>query len=68
MASGTNVIVTWPTNYAGFDDSGYTLQSSTNLGSALGWSSVSAAPVVVNSQYTVTNPVSGSQIFYRLNQ
>ena len=53
--AGTNVIVTWPTNATGF-----TLQSTTNL----------AAPVwvTVTGQNTVTNPISGTQKFYRLSQ
>ena len=60
--SGTNVILTWS---AGI--SGYTLESTTNLGSAMVWTTNSTAPVVVNGQNTVTNPVSGSQKFYRLS-
>ena len=36
-ASGTNAVLTWPMGYLGFDYSGYTLQSSTNLGSAAVW-------------------------------
>jgi len=53
--SGTNVILTWPTNATGF-----TLESTTNL----------AAPVwiTVSGQNTVTNPISGTQKFYRLSQ
>jgi hypothetical protein len=53
IPSGTNVIVTWPTN-----ETGFTLQSSTNLISPV-WSSVSG-------QFAVTNPISGSQQFFRL--
>jgi hypothetical protein len=53
IASGTNVIVTWPTN-----ETGFTLQSSTSLVSPV-WSSVSG-------QFAVTNPISGSQQFFRL--
>jgi hypothetical protein len=53
IPSGTNVIVTWPTN-----ETGFTLQSSTNLVSPL-WYSVSG-------QFAVTNPISGSQQFFRL--
>jgi hypothetical protein len=60
---GANVILTWPTNYAGF-----TLQSTTNLGSSVVWTTNSPAPVVVNGQNTVTNPISGTQQFYRLSQ
>jgi uncharacterized repeat protein (TIGR03803 family) len=58
--SGADVILTWPTNLTGF-----TLQSTTSLGSP-GWSTVSPAPVIVNGQYTVANPISGAQQFYRL--
>jgi uncharacterized repeat protein (TIGR03803 family) len=54
--SGTNVILTWPTNVTGF-----TLQSTTNLVPPVVWSSVSG-------QYAVTNLISGTQKFYRLSQ
>lgn len=55
IRSGTNVVLTWPTNATGF-----TLQSTTNLVSAI-WSNVSG-------QFAVTNPISGAQRFYRLTQ
>jgi uncharacterized repeat protein (TIGR03803 family) len=61
--SGPNVVLTWPTNTASF-----TLQSTTNLVSPSIWESVLPAPVVVNMRNTVTNPVSGVQMFYRLSQ
>jgi uncharacterized repeat protein (TIGR03803 family) len=60
---GTNVILTWPTNYTG-----YILQSTTNLGSSTNWTPVAPGPVVVNGQNTVTNPISGTQQFFRLGQ
>jgi hypothetical protein len=60
MLSGANVIVTWPTNATGF-----TLQSTTNLSPAA-WRTNLPAPVVINGQYTVTNPISGTQLFYEL--
>ena len=63
IPSGQYVILTWPTNYAG-----YTLQSTTNLGSAAVWKTNSPAPVVVNGQYAVTNPISGAQQFFRLSE
>jgi uncharacterized repeat protein (TIGR03803 family) len=66
--SGANVVLTWPTNVAGFDYSGYILQSTTNLVPAGAWNTVSPAPVVVNGQNTVTNPISGTQMFFRLSQ
>ena len=66
--SGLDVLLAWPTNVAGFDYSGFTLQSTTNLVSPTVWTNVSPAPVVVNGQNTVTNPISGTQQFYRLGQ
>ncbi len=68
IPSETNVILSWPTNYAGFDYTGHTLQSTTNLGSSAAWNTNSPAPVVVNGQNTVTNPTTGTQQFFRLIQ
>ena len=63
-ASGENVVLTWPTNFVGFS-----LQSSTNLASQTGWTTVSQAPVVLNDQIILTNPISGpQQLFFRLAQ
>ena len=50
--SGTNAILTWPA-----DVSGYNLESATNLAGI--WNSV-------GGQYSVTNPISGRQRFFRL--
>jgi uncharacterized repeat protein (TIGR03803 family) len=58
--SGTNLVLTWPTNAPGL-----VLQSTTNLFSAV-WSTNTPAPTVVNGQNTVTNPISSGQMFYRL--
>jgi len=66
--SGTNAILSWPTNVAGFDYTGYTLQSTTNLVSPAFWTTNSPAPVVIAGQNTVTNPITGPQQFYRLVQ
>jgi formylglycine-generating enzyme required for sulfatase activity len=63
IRSAANVILTWPTNATGF-----TLQSTTNLVSPAVWTTVVPGPVVVNGNNTVTNPISGSQQFYRLSQ
>jgi uncharacterized repeat protein (TIGR03803 family) len=60
---GANVILTWPTNAAGF-----TLQSTTNLVSPAAWSAASPRPVVIGGQNVVVNPVSGTQKFFRLSQ
>jgi hypothetical protein len=64
--SGPNVLLTWPTNNAGYDYTGFTLQSTTNLVSPVVWSTSSPAPVVIGGQNTVTNPIIGAQKFYRL--
>jgi len=62
IPSGQRVILTWPTSYNGF-----TLQSTTNLGSPV-WTTNSLTPVVVNGQNTVTNPISLNHQFFRLSQ
>ena len=61
--SGSNLIITWPTNFSGF-----TLQSVTNLISSVTWSNVSPSPSIVNGQYTVTNALTGARRFYRLTK
>jgi hypothetical protein len=63
IPSGANVILTWPTNAAGF-----TLQSTTNLVAPAVWSIVSPGPIVIGGQNAVVNPISGTQKFYRLSQ
>jgi len=47
---------------------GLALQSTTNLVPPAVWTTVSPAPVIVNGENTVTNPISGTQQFYRLSQ
>ena len=61
------IVLSWPTNYAGFDYSGYRLQSAINFSSPV-WITNLTAPVVVNGQNTVTNQISGTQQFFRLSQ
>jgi uncharacterized repeat protein (TIGR03803 family) len=61
--SGTNVILTWPTNTTGF-----TLESTTNLVPPVVWITNSPPPVVVNTNNTSTNGITGAQKFYRLSQ
>ncbi|MGA2659255.1 MAG: choice-of-anchor tandem repeat GloVer-containing protein [Verrucomicrobiota bacterium] len=63
IRSEANVSLTWPANATGF-----TLQSTTNLVSPALWTNFSSVPVVVNGQNAVTNPISGTQRFYRLSQ
>lgn len=61
--AGTNVILTWPSSATG-----YSLQSNTNLVLLANWGAVSPAPIIINGQDTVTNPISVRQKFYRLSQ
>lgn len=68
IPSGPYVILTWPTNYAGFDYTGFTLQSTTNLVSPAVWTTTSPGPVLIGGQNVVINTVSGTQQFYRLIQ
>lgn len=63
IPSRDNLILTWPTNASGF-----TLQSTTNLDTSALWTTNLPAPVIVNGQNTVTNPISGTQQFFRLSQ
>jgi uncharacterized repeat protein (TIGR03803 family) len=66
--SGTNSILTWPTNLDGFDYSGFRLQSGTTPASTALWTNLSPGAVIVNGKNTVTNPISNTQQFYRLMQ
>ena len=66
-SAGTNVVLSWPTNFAGFDYAGYTLQATTNLTSPV-WTTNVPAAVFVNGQSTVTNPISATQQFFRLSE
>jgi hypothetical protein len=61
--SGADIILAWTNT-----DTGFTLESATNLIPPVTWSKVSPAPVIINGQFTVTNAVSRSQEFYRLSQ
>jgi len=62
VLSGPNVVLTWPTNVTG------NLQFTTNLVSSAAWNTNLPPPVVVNGQNAVTNPITGSQMFFRLTQ
>jgi len=63
IPAGTNVILTWTTNATGF-----TLEFTTNLTPPAIWSTNSTAPVIISGQNTITNPISGTQKFYRLSR
>jgi hypothetical protein len=62
------VVLTWPAADTGFTTTGYRLESATNLVPPVAWQTNSTAPVVVNGQNTVTNPITGTQMFFRLKQ
>jgi uncharacterized repeat protein (TIGR03803 family) len=65
--SNDNLILGWPTNYAGIDFRSYAVQATTNLASGV-WTANLPAPLIVNGQNTVTNPISRTQQFFRLAQ
>src|SRR5262249_29603893 len=65
--SDDSVVLMWPTNVAGFSYAGFTLETTTNLISPV-WTTNLPAPVLVNGQNTVTNPINGTQQFFRLSQ
>lgn len=60
---GTNVILTWPTNFTTSF-----LEYTFNLGPAAVWNTNSTVPSVINGQNVVTNPIAGTHQFYRLQQ
>jgi uncharacterized repeat protein (TIGR03803 family) len=63
IPSGPYMILAWPTNYSGF-----TLQSTTNLGSSAVWATNSPPPAVIGGQNVVINTTTtGKQQFYRLS-
>ena len=63
VRSGGSVVITWPTNVAGF-----TLEGATNLVPVISWTSIFPLPVVVNAQNTVTNSAVSGNEFYRLRK
>lgn len=65
--SESNLILAWPTSLTGFDYSGYTLQSTTNLALPV-WTTSLVPSVVINGEKFATNPISGVQRFFRLSQ
>lgn len=66
--SNTNAILAWPTNVGGFDYTTASLQCTTNLAPPVFWQPVAPTPVFANGMATVTNPISGAQMFYRVMQ
>jgi hypothetical protein len=61
--AGANAILSWTTNVPGFN-----LASATNLASPVWSTNNLPAPVVVDAQNVVTNPIAGPRQFFRLQQ
>lgn len=63
--SGGNLILSWPMSAQNFS-----LQTTTNLADPNSWMTLTNVnvPAIVNLQNTITNPIVGSQGFYRLIQ
>ena len=61
-SSGSNFILSWPTNFTG-----YMPQTTTDFSSPV-WGTNLPAPVIVNGQYTVTDSIPGTQRFFRLSR
>jgi hypothetical protein len=68
IADGANVVLTWPAADTGFTSTGYALECTTNLVPPIAWQTNATPPVVINGQNVVTNPITGSQMFFRLMQ
>jgi hypothetical protein len=64
----SGIVLSWPTNNLGYDYTGFTMQSTTNLIPPLVWDTNSPAPVVIGGQNVVTNPITADQMFFRLSQ
>jgi pimeloyl-ACP methyl ester carboxylesterase len=63
QTSGGNLILSWPMTSQNFN-----LQTTTNLANPNSWMTLTNVPAIVNLQNTITNPIVGSQGFYRLIQ
>jgi hypothetical protein len=61
--SGTNIVVTWPTNYA----DGFALESAASLTSASAWTTSATPAIVSGTNYVVTKGSTGNaSLFVRL--
>jgi hypothetical protein len=61
--SGTNVVIFWPTSATS-----WLLETAPGLGLPSDWSTLTTAPLFLNSEYIVTNAVGAAAQFYRLAQ
>ena len=58
--AGTNAVLSW------LDIPGYYLESTTNLGLPVTWTSNTISPATINGENFVTNHIAGHQQFFRL--
>lgn len=61
--AGNKITVTWPTNYS----AGLSLQSTDHVGAGATWTPVITTPVLLGTQWVVTNPISAPNRFFRLS-
>ena len=61
--SGTNVVIFWPTSATN-----WLLETAPGLGLPSDWSTLTTAPLFLNSEYIVTNAIGAAAQFYRLAQ
>jgi uncharacterized repeat protein (TIGR03803 family) len=66
ISDGVNAVLTWPADATGYNDAGFILESATTLGSPTVWQTNSTPPIVIGGQDVIINPITGSQIFFRL--
>jgi hypothetical protein len=62
-AAGSQIVVAWPTNAAGFQ-----LESTTNFLATNSWSAVGTIPTVSGTQNVLSNSMDASLRFYRLKK
>jgi hypothetical protein len=61
--TGNDLVLSWPVGSFGFS-----LQTTPSLAPPVIWFEATNVPAAIGAQLTVTNPVSGSAQFYRLNR
>jgi len=60
---GAHAVISWPASAAG-----YTLETTSDFSASNSWTLVTNAPAIVNSQNTITNPISQVSRYYRLRK
>lgn len=63
QVSGSNAVLQWP-----LSSTGYVLETTDDLATTNAWTTVTSAPIIVDLQNTVTNPISAGSRFYRLRK